>query len=284
VAAAADAPLRSAAPALRPDAHLIGLCALRGWAMGVVSQPHFPDAHLIGHCAPRGQADASRARRPFGVSIGAQLTGWLLAAAAHAALLWAVLDARAARATPEPPRPVVLSLVPAAERRPAAAPMPLLSAPAPIPPPRPLPPLPQFEVQAAGAAVAAVPTAPAVPAVEAAPAMAMAAPAATPPAASAAPPIRTVRADALGFAVAPVLRYPTLSRRLGEEGRVLLRVRIDAGGVPVELAVVDSSGHARLDEAALDAARRARLRPLIDGGEPRSAWVLLPFVFTLENS
>lgn len=257
-ARANDAPWRAAMPAPRHGTRL-------------------PDLRM------RRSADASGARPPIGVGIGAQLAGWLLVAAAHVALLWAVLDGRATRAAVEPPRPLVLTLVPAPDRQ--LPPLQPLTAPARTPPPRPLPPLPQFEVKPPVAvAPTAVATAPAASAIDAAPVMPTAAPATAPAALTVVPPIRTVSAESLGFAVAPVLRYPTLSRRLGEEGRVLLRVRIDARGVPVELAVVDSSGHARLDDAALDAARRARLRPLIDGGEPRSAWVLLPFVFALENS
>mgnify|MGYP002783572954 CR=1 FL=1 len=280
----ADAgPARRAAPARSRVADAAG-AADAPWLVATPAPRH--GMRVVGLLVRRRSAEASCAQSPFGVGIGAQLAGWLLVAAAHAALLWAVLDARAARTTVAPPRPVLLTLVATPERRlPPPTPLPLPPPPAPTLPPRPLPPLPQFEVQApVVVAPSAVATAPAAAAIDAAPAVAMAAPPTAPAALSVAPPIRTVSAESLGFAVAPVLRYPTLSRRLGEEGRVLLRVRIDARGVPVELAVVDSSGHARLDEAALDAARRARLRPLIDGGEPRSAWVLLPFVFALENS
>lgn len=218
---------------------------------------------------------------------GTPLAGGLLVAVAHAALLWAVLGLTATQPPIAPlPRPVMLTLVPSPPGpQPAPEPEPALKAPV-FTAPRPdLPPLPQIEV--------GTPARPAAPAVASAPAAEAAAPAsdgtqphvhavaATP---AAAPPLRTLSADALGFTVAPVLRYPALSRRLGEQGRVLLRVRIDGSGVPVELSIATSSGHPRLDQAALDAARLARLRPLIEDGVASAAWVLLPFVFRLENS
>jgi protein TonB len=215
------------------------------------------------------------------------VAGGLLAALAHAALLWALIGLKAA-APPitQPPRAVTLTLLPptpaVAQDMRVTRPQPALQVPA-VPTPRVnLPPVPPVELS--------MPARPALPASESTPegVAAAAPPSIDPPPLVAAPPqappppLRTVNADALGFAVAPVLHYPALSRRLGEEGRVLLRARIDASGAPVELSIAASSGHPRLDQAALDAARRARLRPLIDAGEARAAWVLLPFVFRLE--
>ena len=48
---------------------------------------------------------------------------------------------------------------------------------------------------------------------------------------------------------APV-KYPSRARRLGIEGRVLLRVRIAADGSPERVLVLESSGHGSLDRAA----------------------------------
>ncbi|WP_313952842.1 TonB family protein, partial [Accumulibacter sp.] len=44
--------------------------------------------------------------------------------------------------------------------------------------------------------------------------------------------------------------YPESSRRLGEEGRVLLRIRVSAQGLPTSVEIKQSSGFRRLDEAA----------------------------------
>ncbi|GAB4469359.1 MAG: hypothetical protein OHK0044_11400 [Burkholderiaceae bacterium] len=75
--------------------------------------------------------------------------------------------------------------------------------------------------------------------------------------------------------------YPPLSRRLGEQGVVVLRVVIDEHGVPLAVDVHRSSGYARLDEAARDAVRRARFRPYRDGERARSAIALVPVRFEL---
>lgn len=81
----------------------------------------------------------------------------------------------------------------------------------------------------------------------------------------------------------PAPAYPSLSRRLGEEGRVLLRVFVGADGRARELQVQTSSGYARLDHAAHDAVARWRFLPARRGDEPVGAWVLVPVSFTLKQ-
>jgi protein TonB len=81
----------------------------------------------------------------------------------------------------------------------------------------------------------------------------------------------------------PAPAYPTLSRRLGEQGRVLLRVLVSTAGTAEEVQVRNSSGHARLDEAARDTVRRWRFVPAKRGTEPVAAWVLIPISFRLEG-
>jgi protein TonB len=95
---------------------------------------------------------------------------------------------------------------------------------------------------------------------------------------------RTVSATDVSYLVPLQLTYPPLSRRLGEEGRVVLRVLVDPQGRPAHLLVAESSGYPRLDEAASRAARAARFRPYTENGQPQTVWVLLPFVFNLEES
>lgn len=77
--------------------------------------------------------------------------------------------------------------------------------------------------------------------------------------------------------------YPALSRRLGEQGQVMLRVLVRANGTPAEVAINYSSGSSRLDRAALDAVRRWRFIPARRGGTPVAAPVLVPISFTLES-
>lgn len=98
----------------------------------------------------------------------------------------------------------------------------------------------------------------------------------------AASPPRTVDASEVGYLMPPRLTYPALSRRLGEEGRVTLRVLVDASGQPGQIVVGTTSGYPRLDDAALQAARAARFRPYVVDGIGQPVWVLIPFVFRLD--
>jgi protein TonB len=77
--------------------------------------------------------------------------------------------------------------------------------------------------------------------------------------------------------------YPNASRRLGEDGRVVLRVHVNAGGVGEEIEIRQSSGFPRLDAAARDAVTQWRFVPARRGEEAVAAWVLVPIVFSLEG-
>jgi protein TonB len=77
--------------------------------------------------------------------------------------------------------------------------------------------------------------------------------------------------------------YPALSRRMGEEGRVVLRVQVAANGHPADVALHASSGSPRLDQAALDTVRHWKFVPARRGDEAIAASVLVPIVFTLKE-
>lgn len=77
--------------------------------------------------------------------------------------------------------------------------------------------------------------------------------------------------------------YPALSRRMGEQGKVLLRVRVDAAGRASEVLVHSGSGAERLDQAALAAVRRWKFVPARLGDVPVAATVLVPIVFSLKD-
>lgn len=96
--------------------------------------------------------------------------------------------------------------------------------------------------------------------------------------------IPTVSDNTVGYVQRPQPIFPPLSRRMGESGRVALRVQIDTAGRPTEVAVVASSGYPRLDDAATQAARRALFRPYLEAGQPRTVWVSLAIVFALDES
>ena len=80
----------------------------------------------------------------------------------------------------------------------------------------------------------------------------------------------------------PEPSYPLLSKRLGEEGRVLLRVFVNPEGQPEQVEIRQSSGFARLDQAALGTVRRWRFSPARRGSERLAAWVLIPLRFQLD--
>lgn len=77
--------------------------------------------------------------------------------------------------------------------------------------------------------------------------------------------------------------YPVSSRRLGEEGRVMLRVRVSAQGLPLAVEVKQSSGSPRLDEAARAAVERWRFVPARQGSEAVESSVLVPLQFALDD-
>jgi len=144
---------------------------------------------------------------------------------------------------PEPP-PVLAAPVE------APAPSPMLVAP---PPPEPAPPPPP---PAAPAPVAVAP----------------------PPPVAVTPPVY-----AADYLENPPPPYPALSRRLREEGRVVLRVLVSAGGAAQDVEIRESSGHARLDESARATVGRWRFVPAKRGDTPVAAWVLIPISFRLEG-
>jgi protein TonB len=81
----------------------------------------------------------------------------------------------------------------------------------------------------------------------------------------------------------PAPAYPSASRRLHEQGRVLVLVEVAADGLPRVVNLATSSGFRRLDEAALEAVRRWRFVPARKGTRPVPAQVLVPIVFGLSD-
>lgn len=82
----------------------------------------------------------------------------------------------------------------------------------------------------------------------------------------------------------PIPRYPPKSRKLKEQGLVVLRVLIDEKGTASSIDIETSSGFVRLDDAARDAVSRAAFRPYVEDGSPRRAFVLIPIEFSLARS
>ncbi|MEW6400176.1 MAG: TonB family protein [Chloroflexota bacterium] len=159
---------------------------------------------------------------------------------------------------PLPPKPVAKPLptpVLAAKPTPAPLPQPVAETPEPAPVPEPMP-----DVLPPPAPVAEAPKpAPPLP------------PAPTPPR----------PADYLANPKPP---YPSLSRRLGEEGTVRLNILVNPDGSVARLELLKSSGHPRLDRSAMETVRSSwKFEPARQGGRPVTAWVIVPIQFTLRS-
>ncbi len=74
--------------------------------------------------------------------------------------------------------------------------------------------------------------------------------------------------------------YPPTSRRLVEEGLVVVECLVNVEGKCQEVKLKTSSGFARLDEAVLKHAPRAwRLTPGTEDGKPVPQWITVPIRF-----
>ncbi len=133
---------------------------------------------------------------------------------------------------------------------------------------------------AAAAAPAAAPSADPAPATAADPALA-AAPSASAASAPAASPAAVTEAARIRADTCPAPDYPRQARRRGQEGTVWLRLRVTETGLPAEVILEQSSGHALLDEAALAAARGWTLLPATRDGAPVAGLLRVPVTFRI---
>ena len=82
----------------------------------------------------------------------------------------------------------------------------------------------------------------------------------------------------------PAPTYPSASKRMGEEGRVLLRVQVGADGRPTDVSIAKSSGFSRLDDIARETVLRSwRFVPARQGEQAVAGAVRVPIDFTLSN-
>jgi TonB family protein len=136
-----------------------------------------------------------------------------------------------------------------------AAPGDLVSAPEELLPPVPDPPTPEPSLAPEVAPPFTTPTTAVV---------ADAAPPVEEPGAQAAEPAALTEGPSLIEGPEPA--YPRASVLRGEEGRVLCRLSLSDAGVVLSVAIVESSGHARLDAAAVSALEQWRFRPALEAG------------------
>ncbi len=201
-----------------------------------------------------------------------RLPGVVVAVALHAAALLALLSYAPARQTLAELAPIMVSLVQEKQPEPPQElpkPKPVVKQPVRQPDPKPQPLLTINEATPAPAAVVVPPPPPPQP---------------EPVVVQPAPPAPVIppqfNADYLNN---PAPHYPPLSRRLGEEGRVILRVFVDEKGLPARIEIRSSSKYERLDNIALETVKQWKFVPARRGDQPVSAWVLVPISFSLRS-
>ena len=200
--------------------------------------------------------------------------------ALHSGLLkrateWVIPVAVVSEVPPPPPPPQIKPPPPpppALPVRPSLAPTPLALAPEPVPQPTQTPAAPPTLAATAPVNAPVSATAPVAPA-----------PSVVVPAAPAAPTKVDLPTTVADYQAKSPPVYPAMSRRMGEQGRVVMRVLIGADGVPQQAEVLQSSGHGRLDRAASDAVMRWRYVPGKRGGVPETMWFQVPIEFKLGN-
>ena len=85
-----------------------------------------------------------------------------------------------------------------------------------------------------------------------------------------------------GYKTLPTVAYPPASQDQGEEGIVKLSVLVEANGSVSEVKVTQSTGHQRLDAAAVRAARRAGYQPNSVNGTPVRTRFNTSYTFRLD--
>ncbi len=106
-------------------------------------------------------------------------------------------------------------------------------------------------------------------------------PAASPPATPAPPRVELPSSDA-DYLLNPKPPYPSMSKKLNEQGSVLMRVLIGADGLPQMAEIRKSSGFDRLDKAAATTVMKWRYVPGKRAGEAETMWLNVPINFVLE--
>jgi protein TonB len=99
-----------------------------------------------------------------------------------------------------------------------------------------------------------------------------------------APPEEPLIEAAADYLNNPLPHYPRLSKRAGEEGTVVLKVRVSAAGQAKQVELYATSGYKRLDKAALEAVKNWQFSPAKQGSVNIESTVLVPVKFVLQNT
>jgi protein TonB len=104
----------------------------------------------------------------------------------------------------------------------------------------------------------------------------------TAPPAPPAPPRVELPSSSADYLNNPRPPYPPLSKRLGEQGKVVVRVFIEANGAASKAEIRSSSGYDRLDQTALQTVLKWRYAPGKRNGVAEAMWFNVPISFVLE--
>lgn len=215
--------------------------------------------------------------------------------ALHVAVLWAMqvgLLRRVAEAVV--PAEILVEIMapqspPTPQPKPATPPK--LQAKAPTPSPQAPPPTPAVAQQPAPTPQAIAPSANAPAPSSAAPtpvaattasANANAGSTANAPAAQAAPLKVELPSSDADYLNNPRPQYPALSKRLNEQGKVIVRALIGTDGQASQASVKTSSGFDRLDQASVNTVLKWRYVPGKRGGVPEAMWFDVPVNWVLQ--
>lgn len=76
--------------------------------------------------------------------------------------------------------------------------------------------------------------------------------------------------------------YPQIARKLGKEGRVVLRLTINEKGELLNIEIVESAPYG-FTESAVEAIRKSKFLPATKDGRPVASRAILPIKFVLKN-
>ena len=229
---------------------------------------------------------SERFASPPGISRNAAIAGGVVVL--HVAILWAMQSGLLRRAAEiilpveiiseiiEPPVPKVEPPPPA----PKPTPVKRTITKAPTPPPAPRPMAIADPTPAPNAPTGVLTPPPPAPPIDA-PVAEAPAPSA-PPAAPPAPPRIVLPSSDADYLQNPRPAYPLMSKRLGEQGKVIVRVYIGADGLPQRAEIGKSSGYDRLDQAAISSVMRWKFVPGKRNGVAEAMWNNVPFNWVLE--
>ncbi|EIJ48911.1 TonB protein [Herbaspirillum sp. GW103] len=183
----------------------------------------------------------------------------------HIAFFWALQSGLVHQVASAVPKEVIATFIvpekapePAPPKAEPAPPKPVKIVKKVVTPPKPIP---VTETPAPTAI-----TAPPQPPQPAAPAPQVAAEPTPAPAAPPGPVLPKQITSGIEYIEKPNPTYPSVSRRMGEEGVVEFRVTVNTSGRAEKVEITKSSGYSRLDDAARNAIMRAVFKPYIENG------------------